>query len=129
MTFLRAALVVALLIATPHAQPAITASDAWAAAPAGAPASVYMVINNPTMYDIYVVSAKSDAAGTVELIDGDKAVKELTVASYGSLELKAGGPYVRLSDLKQALKAGESVTVTMMTDGGVTMVATAVVKP
>lgn len=128
MTFLRTVVVVALLIATPYAQPAITASDAWAAAPAGAPASVYMVINNPTMYDIYVVSAKSDAAGKVELIDGDKPVKELTVAAYGSLELKAGGACVRLSDLKQALKAGESVTVTMVTDSGVTIVATAAVK-
>ena len=128
MTFLRTALVVALLNVTTLAQPAITASDAWASAPAGAPVAVYMVINNPTMYDIYVVSATSDAAGKVELIDGDKPVKELTVASYGSLELKAGGAFVRLSDLKQELKAGASVTVTMMTDGGVTIVAAAVVK-
>lgn len=128
MTFLPTALVVALLIATPHAQPAITASDAWAPAASGAPAPVYMVINNPTMYDIHVVSAKSEAAGKVELIDGDKPVKELTVASYGSLELKAGGAFVRLSDLKQELKAGTSLTVTLMTDGGVTIVATASVK-
>ena len=36
--------------------------------------------------------------------------------------------FLRLSDLKRELKAGESVTVTMVTDGGVTIVATAAVK-
>ncbi len=109
------------------AQPAITASDATVVV-AGATASVYLVINNPTMYDSYVMSATSDAAGKVELYSGDKPVANLTVAAYGSLALKTGGMFLRLSDLKRALKAGESITVTMMTDGGVTIVATAVVK-
>ncbi len=109
------------------AQPAPTASDATVVV-AGATASVYLVINNPTMYDSYVMSATSDAAGKVELYSGDKPVDNMTVAAYGSLELKAGGMFLRLSDLKRALKAGESITVTMMTDGGVTIVATAGVK-
>ena len=126
MTILRTALVALLLNLTAFAQPAPTAADAIVVV-TGTTASVYLGINNPTMYDIYVVSAKSEAAGKVELIDGDKPVKELTVASYGSLELKAGGAFVRLSDLKQELKAGASVTVTLMTDGGVTIVATAAV--
>ncbi len=110
------------------AQPAITASDATVVV-AGATASVYLVINNPTMYDSYVMSATSDAAGKVELYSGDKPVDNMTVAAYGSLTLKTGGTFLRLSDLKRALKAGESITVTMMTDGGVTIVATAGVKP
>ncbi len=109
------------------AQPAITASDATVVV-AGATASVYLVINNPTMYDSYVMSATSDAAGKVELYSGDQPVANMTVAAYGSLALKTGGMFLRLSDLKRALKAGESITVTMMTDGGVTIVATAVVK-
>jgi len=79
------------------------------------------------MYAIYVTSATSDAAGKVELYSGDKPVENMTVAAYGSLELKAGGMFLRLSDLKRELKAGESVTVTMLTDGGATIVATAVV--
>lgn len=107
-------------------QPAPTAADATVVV-SGATASVYLRINNPTMYDIYVTSATSDAAGKVEIYSGDKVAQDLTVSSYGSLELKAGGMFLRLSDLKLVLKAGESITVTMMTDGGVTIVATAVV--
>jgi copper(I)-binding protein len=128
MTLIRTALVVALLNVTALAQPAPTASDATVVT-ADATAAVYMTINNPTMYDIYVMSATSDVAGKVALYSGDKPVQSLTVAAYGALELKAGGMFLRLSDVKRALKAGESITVTMMTDGGVTIVATAVVKP
>jgi copper(I)-binding protein len=109
------------------AQPAPSAADATVVV-SGATASVYLVINNPSMYDIYVMSATSDAAGKVELYSADKPVDNMTVAAYGSLTLKAGGMFLRLSDLKRELKAEESVTVTMVTDGGVTIVTTAVVK-
>ena len=128
MTFLPTALVVTLLNVTAHAQPTPTAADATVVV-SGTTASVYLMINNPTMYDIYVTSATSDAAGKVEIYSGDKAAQDLTVSSYGSLALKAGGMFLRLSDLKRVLKAGESITVTMMTDGGVTIVAIAVVNP
>ena len=128
MTFLPTALVVTLLNVTAHAQPTPTAADATVVV-SGTTASVYLMINNPTMYVIYVTSATSDAAGKVEIYSGDKAAQDLTVSSYGSLALKAGGMFLRLSDLKRVLKAGESITVTMMTDGGVTIVAIAVVNP
>ena len=127
MTVLRTALVITLLNVTALAQPTPTAADATVVV-SGTTASVYATINNPTMYDIYVTSATSDAAGKVEIYSGDKAAQDLTVSSYGSLELKAGGMFLRLSDLQRVLKAGESIAVTMMTDGGVTIVATAVVK-
>ncbi len=123
---------------TPHSLAAIiaialavqTAPTASAATvvPSGATANVYLVVNNPTMYDVYVMSAASDAAGKVELYSGEKPVDNLTVAAYESLELKAGGMFLRLSDLKRELKAGESVTVTLTTDGGVAIAATATVK-
>ena len=106
-----AKLLAAIVVLTLAAQPAPTAADASVVV-AGATASVYLVINNPTMYDIYVVSAASPAAGKVELYSGDKPASDLTVPSYGALELKAG----------------ESITVTMMTDGGVSIVAVAAVK-
>ena len=119
------AIILSLLLSL--AQPAPTAADATVVV-SGTTASVYLTINNPTMYAIYVVSATSNAAGKVEIYSGDKVAQELTVSSYGGLELKAGGMFLRLSDLKSALTAGESITVTMMTDGGVTIAATAVVK-
>ena len=127
MTFLSTALIVLLLNATGFAQPAPTAADATVVV-TGATASGYMTLNNPSMYDVYVMSATSDAAGKVELYSGDKPVDNMTVAAYGSLELKAGGMFLRLSELKRELKAGESVTISMVTDGGATVVATAVVK-
>jgi copper(I)-binding protein len=120
-------LLAAIVALTLAVQPAPTAADASVVV-AGATASVYLAINNPTMYDIYVVSATSDAAGKVELYSAEKPVENMTVAAYGSLELKAGGMFLRLSDLKRELKAGESITVTMMTDGGVPIVAVAAVK-
>ena len=119
---------VAITIFALAAQPAPSAADATAVV-AGATASVYAVINNPTMYDIYVMSATSDVAGKVELYSNDKPVDNMTVAAYGSLTLKAGGMFLRLSGMKRELKAGESIAVTMMTDGGVAIAASAVVKP
>jgi copper(I)-binding protein len=127
MTILRTALVAMLLSVPAFAQPAPTAADATVVV-SGNTASVYLTVNNPTMYDIYVMSATSDAAGKIELVTGDKPVENLTVAAYGGLTLKAGGTFLRLSDLKRELKAGESITVTMMTDGGISIPAVATVK-
>ncbi|MGE0866506.1 MAG: copper chaperone PCu(A)C [Vicinamibacterales bacterium] len=120
-----AGLIAAILLTV---QTAPAATDATVVV-SGATASVYLTVNNPTMYDVYVMSATSDAAGKVELLSGDKPVDNLTVAAYGSLELKAGGMFLRLSDLKRELKAGESIDVTLTTDGGAAIAATAVVKP
>ena len=127
MNILRTALFTLLLTLPILAQQAPTASDA-SVVTADATASVYLTVNNPTMYDLYVMSATSDAAGKVELLSGDKPVESMTVAAYGSLTLKSGGMFLRLSDLKRALKAGDKVTVTMVTDGGIEIAATATVK-
>ena len=121
--------IVFLLGAAALAQPAIMASDAWVTeSAADGTAAAYVVISNPTMYDIYIMSATSDAAGKVELRDGDKAAREITVASFGSATLEAGGAFLRLSELKRPLKAGDTIQLTLETDGGVTLVTTAVVK-
>ena len=130
MMIVHAVLIALLLVAAPAAQaPAVTASDAWVTeSTADGTAAAYVLIGNPTMYDVYVVSATSDAAGKVELRDGDKAVKEITVSAYGSAALEAGGAFLRLSELKRPLKAGDTIELTLVTDGGITLVTTAVVK-
>ena len=111
---MRTILIALLLNPIVHAQPAITASDAWITeSAADGTAAAYLSISNPTMYDIYVVEATSAAAGKIELRNGDKPAKELTVPAYGSLELTAGGPHLVLLDLKRVLKAGENVTLTL----------------
>jgi hypothetical protein len=105
-----------------------TASDAWASPPANGAIAVYATITNPTMYDVYLVSGTSDAAGRVELISGGQPVSNIAVPAYGSAELKPGAALVRLSELKRDVKAGEEVTVTLETDGGIAIAITAVVK-
>ena len=79
--------------------------------------AIYAMLTNPDMYDAYVQSGTSEA-GTVELRDGDKPAANITIPSFGSVELKAGGPFVLVTGLKNPPKAGDTITVTLMTDGG-----------
>ena len=127
MIFLRTAALAALLNLIVHAQKDPTASDASAELGTGTVA-IYATVNNPSMYDIYLVSGTSEAAGKVELMNVDKPVTTVTVPAYESAELKAGAMHVRLSDLKREMKAGETVKLTLMTDGGISIPIAAVVK-
>jgi copper(I)-binding protein len=127
MTFLRTVLAIVLLNLPLHAQPNPTASDAWAQM-SGSAVAVYAIVNNPTMYDVYIVSAKSDAAAKSELLNGEKPVTSITVPAYGSAELKPGAIFVRLSELKGEPKAGDEVKLTLETDGGIAIPLAAVVK-
>jgi copper(I)-binding protein len=111
-----------------YAQKDPTASDAWAATLVNGSVAVYATINNPTMYDVYLVSGKSESAGKVELISADKPVPNITVPAYGSVALKPGAAFVRLSELKRELKAGDQLNVTVETDGGVAIAVAAIVK-
>lgn len=130
MMFLRAALIATLLLSPLLAQgKSPTASDSTAAIVANGVA-IYATLNNPTMYDAYVQSGTSDA-GKIELREGDGAGKptsNITIPSFGSVELKAGGPFVLVTDLKSQPKAGDSIAVTLMTDGGDKIALVATVK-
>lgn len=116
-----------LLLSLAFLQKDPTASDAWAQVADGSVA-VYASIDNPTMYDVYLVSGKSDAAGKVELISAGQPVSNITVPAYGSAELEPGAAFVRLSELKREVKAGEQLTLTVETDSGVAIAIAAVVK-
>lgn len=127
MMFLRTALIASLLISPLFAQGKTpTASDSSAALVNGGVA-IYATLTNPTMYDAYVQSGTSDA-GKVELRDGEKPTSNITIPSFGSVDLKAGGPFVLVTDLKSQPKAGDSILVTLMTDGGDKIAVAAVVK-
>jgi copper(I)-binding protein len=116
-----------VLLALAFVQKDPTASDAWAQAGQGSVA-VYASINNPTMYDVYLVSGKSESAGKVEFISAGKPVPSITVPAYGSAELTPDAAFVRLTELKRDVKAGEQLAVTVETDGGVAIAIAAVVK-
>ena len=103
------------------------ASDASAAIVPGGVA-VYALLTNPTMYDAYVQSGTSDA-GKIELRDeSNKATSNITIPAYGSVELKAGGPLVLVSELKGQPKAGETINLKLLTDGGVAIAIAATIK-
>ena len=100
---------------------------------AGATATdAYAVVENPTMYEFFVVKVSADAAGAAEIVEGGadsaKTVRELSVPSYGRTELKPGALRIRLKDLKTPLKPGDSVALTLTTDGGVVIKVAAPVK-
>jgi hypothetical protein len=72
-----------------------------------------------------LVSATSPVAGVVEIhemvMDGSvmkmRAIPGLELPAGKTVDLKPGGYHVMLMDLKQELKAGESVPVTLVIEG------------
>jgi len=72
-----------------------------------------------------LVAVSSPAAGLVEIhemaMDGNvmkmRAVPALDLPAGKAVELKPGGYHVMLMDLKQPLKAGETVPVTLVVEG------------
>jgi hypothetical protein len=82
------------------------------------------------MYAFYLLSASSDAAGTVELrqTGKDAALEEVTVPAYGSLDMDPKGIHLLLKDLKKPLAEGDKVTLTVVTELGVKLNVQATVK-
>jgi copper(I)-binding protein len=127
MTFLRTALVASLLISPLLAQGKTPSASDSSAAIVKDGVAIYATLSNPTMYDAYVQLGTSDA-GKVELRDGEKPASNITIPSFGSMELKAGGPFVLVSGLKSQPKAGDSISITLMTDGGDKIAVAATIK-
>jgi len=75
------------------------------------------------MYDIYLISAATEVAAGVELRDTDegeaKTLREITVPAYGSVRMKADGVHLQLMDLERPLKEGETILLTLTTDGAI----------
>ena len=90
--------------------------------------AVYATINNPTMYDAYVLSGKSDA-GKVELRDGDKPTKpNITMPAFGSVELRRAAVRAVVGVEGSAEGGRYDQGLTLETDGGVAIAIAAIVK-
>ena len=96
------------------------------ATPPGAKvAGVFMSIENRGKEADRLVSASSPVAGVVEIhemaMDSGmmkmRAIKGVDVKPGATVDLKPGGYHVMLLDLKQTLKAGDSVPVTLVIEG------------
>jgi copper(I)-binding protein len=115
----------------------VSASKAWVKAPAAGEttATAFVVVDNPTMYDVYLVSASTEAAGSVQFHRAPKTadakpepVAAVSAPAYGMVELKPDGVYLLLSDLKRPINPGDIVVLRLTTDGGVVLEATAQVR-
>ena len=118
-------------------QKTVSASQAWVKVPAADQSLTegFVVVDNPTMYDVYLVAAVTEAAGKVEFRDVSKpggasaqVVKEVTVPAYGSLTMDPKGLHMVLSGLKRPLKDGDTIPLTLTTHEGSYMEVAATVK-
>lgn len=107
-------------------------SSGWVKLPAAGATSTdaYATVENPTMYAIYVLSATSDAAGSVEIRQPgkDAPLDEVTVPAYGTLDMDPKGLHLVLKDLKKPLKEGDKVNLTVVTEVGLKLNIEATVK-
>ena len=113
----------------------LSVASAWIEAPAAGAteAAAYVSIENPTMYDVYIMSATTDAAGAVELREpdghgGTRPASSVTASAYGSVEMGAAGPHLLLKNLTRHLSACDTDIITLATDGGERLTVTATVK-
>ena len=113
-------------------QDAPKASSGWVKLPAAGATSTeaYVVVQNPGMYAIYLLTASSDVAGSVEIrqTGKDAALEEVTVPAYGSIDMDAKGVHLLLKDLKKPLAEGDKVSVTLVTELSLKLQVDAVVK-
>jgi copper(I)-binding protein len=130
---LRSILVLVLSTIPAAAQQKETAiSSGWVKLPppGATTAEAYLVINNPTAYDVFLQKASSDAAGAVEFRAAGKPepLTFLTVPAYESLEMNPKGTYLLLRDLKRPLTAGATVPISVTAGPGAQLTVAAVVK-
>lgn len=118
-------------------KPEPAASDGWVKLPAPGETmtTAFAVVDNPTMYAIYLVSAAADVAGKVEFRrpgqgGGAEAqpVREVTVPAYEAVSLGPEGVHLLLMDLKRSLKENDKVSLTLTTELGLKLEVSAVVR-
>ncbi len=115
--------VVLLMLSGPAAigqEKAVTGTSAWVAepAPGATTTTAYAVLENPTMYDVYVVKVLADAAAGARIVESGTPVPELAIPSFGSTTLEPGKAYIELTDLNRPLRDGDRVVLTLTTDQG-----------
>ena len=108
----------------------VAATGGWVKLPAAGEtqAMAFVTVENPGMYEVNITSAKTDAAGKVELWNEGQATTFINVPAYGSLEMSAAGAHLLVRDLKRSLKEGDMVALSLTTDGDVTLTVTAAVR-
>lgn len=119
------ALALALFGVATLAQADVTVSDPWVRGTVPAQRATGAFMRLQADQDLRLVAASSPVAGVAEIhemVMQDKVMKMRRVDGIAlgkgkPLELKPGGYHVMLMDLKQPLKAGEQVPLTLTFEG------------
>jgi hypothetical protein len=122
------AIALPLLLAAAPALAQVEVKDAWVRGTVATQTATGAFMRLTASEDARLVDAKSPVAGAVEIhemrMDGNvmrmRAVKGLDLPAGRAVELKPGGYHVMLMELKQPLKEGESVplSITVETKAG-----------
>jgi copper(I)-binding protein len=114
-----------LALATPLALAQTTVKDAWVRGTVAPQKATGAFMQITSAQGGKLVSARSPLAGVTEVhemaMEGDvmkmRAVSAVDLPAGKAVELKPGGYHVMLMDLKQPLKSGESVPLTLVVEG------------
>ncbi len=118
-----AALVSAVFAIPAHAQ--VTVKEPWVRATVPQLKTTGAFLQITSVQDARLVEARSPVAGVVEIhemaMEKDimrmRAIKGLDLPAGKTVELKPGGYHVMLMDLKQQIKEGETVPMTLVIEG------------
>src|SRR5215831_996688 len=108
----------------------VKASNGWVKLPGSGEtqAMAFVTLENPGMYEVNITSATADAAGKVEMRDAGQAVTFINVPAYGRVDMSPGAVHLVLLAVKQPLKEGDAVTLTLATDSDITLTVAAQVR-
>ena len=115
----------ALILAAFPIMAQVTVKDAWVRATVSQQKATGAFMQITSMQDARLVEAKSPVAGVVEVHDMtmEKDVMKMRALSNGlglpagkTVELKPGGYHIMLMDLKQQMKEGDTVPVTLVVE-------------
>ena len=118
-------------------QKMVSASQGWVKAPAADQTltEAFVVVDNPTAYDVFLTAAVTEAADNIEFRDVSKpggasaqVVKQVAVPAYESISMNPKGLHMVLSGLKRPLKEGDTIPLILTTHDGWTMEVSAAVK-
>ena len=107
------------------AQAQVTVKDPWVRATVSQQKATGAFMQITSAQDARLVEAKSPVAGVVEVhemsMEKDvmkmRAIPELALPAGKAVELKPGGYHVMLMDLKQQMKEGGTVPLTLVIEG------------
>ncbi len=120
-----ATLALASTFAVPAANAQTTVKEPWVRATVAQQKATGAFMQLTSAQGGKLISAQSPAAGVVEVhemaMDGNvmkmRAVNSLELPAGKAVDLKPGGLHVMLMDLKQQMKAGDSVPLTLVIEG------------